>query len=235
MERIDKFISNLGYWSRKDVVKYVKDGIIALNGEIIDKPNVKVDFWDMVEIWEEEIEVMDKVYVLLNKDKWYVSSRKEEWGHLSYLELVEDCPYANLLNPVWRLDHDTTGLLILTNDGDLVHRLTSPKKDIYKTYKVIIESPLSDKNIKDLENWVKINVEKEAYITKPSVVNVIDDKTIELSITEGKFHQVKKMLEAISNKVLELHRISIWDFKLDDSLEVWDWRYISEDEIKKYF
>lgn len=232
MERIDKFIGNIGYGSRKDIAKYIKDELITINWELVKKPNEKVDFGDMVWIGEEEIEVLDKLYVILNKAPGYLSWRKEEWGYQTYLELLEDCPYANLLNPVGRLDQDTTGLLLLTNDWDLIHRLTSPKKDVFKTYRVQTREKLSEKDIKALEKWVKINTDKDPYLTKPSKVKVIEDDVIELSISEWKFHQVKKMLEAVSNKVISLHRVSIWNLKLDEDLEIWSWKYLTQEEVE---
>lgn len=140
---------------------------------------------------------------------------------------MRDCPYSEVIDLVGRLDQDTTGLLFLTNDGELTHKIISPKKDIFKTYLVGIESPLSESDIKKLEWGVKI----DDWMTKPAKVEKVSDHEIYLSITEGKFHQVKKMLEAVKNKVLTLKRVSIGNLELGD-LEEGTWRYLSDEEIK---
>lgn len=231
MERIDKFISNIWYGSRKDVKKYIKDSLIAVNWEIISKSDFKINYGDIISIWEEDIEFKEFVYVMLNKPSGYVSSTIDEWGHESFLALMEDCPYAPLVNPVWRLDVDTEGLLLLTNDWDLTHKLISPKKDIFKKYYVEIENEITDKEIEKLEKGVKINVETNPYITKKAKVEIIDKKKLHIFISEGKFHQIKKMLEAVDNKVTYLKRLNIWSLELDNSLETGEWRYLEKKEV----
>lgn len=234
MERIDKFISNIWYGSRKDVKKYVKDGLIELNWEPVFSTDIKINFWDVVWIWEEQIEYKNMVYLMLNKKDGYVSSKRQENDYMSYLELIEDCPYAPLLNPVWRLDVDTEWLLFLTNDWELTHKMISPKKDVFKKYLVESKEELSENDIKKLESWVKIKTEKEEdfYITKPAKIEIKDKKSFYISISEGKFHQIKKMLEAVNNEVIYLKRISIWSLKLDEKLQLWEWRYLSEKEVE---
>lgn len=231
MERIDKFISNIWYGSRKDGKKYIKDSLIAVNWEIISKSDFKINYGDIISIWEEDIEFKEFVYVMLNKPSGYVSSTIDEWGHESFLALMEDCPYAPLVNPVWRLDVDTEGLLLLTNDWDLTHKLISPKKDIFKKYYVEIENEITDKEIEKLEKGVKINVETNPYITKEAKVEIVDKKKLHIFISEGKFHQIKKMLEAVDNKVTYLKRLNIWSLELDNSLETGEWRYLEKKEV----
>lgn len=138
------------------------------------------------------------------------------------MELLESSPYSNIVNPVWRLDQDTEGLLLLTNSWELTHSLISPKKDIYKKYYVEIESYLSEKDINKLESWIKLDTD---YISKKSKLEKISEKSFYLSISEGKFHQIKKMLEAVWNKVVYLKRVSIWDIELGE-LKIWEWNYI---------
>lgn len=229
--RIDKFISNLWFWSRKEVAKIIKDMLVLVNWEYVSKWDEKIEFWDIIQIWEEEIPYKERICLALNKKVWYVSSRKDEWWHISFLNLVEDCPYMNLLNPAGRLDFDTSGLLILTNDWDLIHKITSPKKDVFKKYKVTLESDILEKDIKKLEKWVVIDVNWEKYETKESIAEKISDREIFLSIREGKFHQVKKMLEAVWNKVIALERISIWEISIE-KISPWEWRYLDEKEIE---
>lgn len=225
--RIDKFIGNLWYGSRKQVSKYIKDGIIAVNGELIFDKDYEIKFWDIVHIGEEKVEYKEFVYVLLHKPSWYVSSKKPEWAHYSYMDLMYSCPYGEIIDIVGRLDFDTIGLLFLTNDGDLTHKIIHPKKDIFKTYYVKALNSLSEKDIARLKSGVKI----DDFITKESKVESISSNEIYLSISEGKFHQIKKMLQAINNEVIELKRVSIANLELGN-LKEWFWRYLSESEVE---
>lgn len=226
--RIDKFISNLGYASRKQIAKYIKDWHIGVNSETIYEKEYQIKFWDIISIWEESVEFREFIYLILNKKSWFVSSKKPEWAHPSYLDMINDCPYSNVIDIVWRLDYDTTWLLFLTNNWDLTHKIIHPKKDIFKKYKVTSKNPLIQKDIQKLETWVKI----DDFITKPSKVEMISENEFYLSISEWKFHQIKKMLEAINNEVTSLHRVSIWSLELGD-LEIWKWRYLGDEEVKK--
>ena len=226
--RLDKFISNLGYASRKQVAKYIKDGYIWVNAvEIFDK-DFEIEFGDIINIWEEDIEFKEFIYVILNKKSGYVSSKKPEWAHPTYLDLMTTCPYSQIIDIVWRLDFDTTWLVLLTNNWELTHKIINPKKDIFKKYYVKAKNPLSAKDIEKLTNWVKI----DDFITKPAIVEKLSENEIYLSISEGKFHQIKKMLVAIWNEVEVLHRQSIATIDLWD-LELGEWRYLSEDEVNK--
>ncbi|MDP5038834.1 MAG: rRNA pseudouridine synthase [Candidatus Gracilibacteria bacterium] len=226
--RIDKFISNLGYASRKEIIKFIKDGYIGVNGEIIYQKEYKIKYGDIINIGEENVEYKEFIYIILNKKSGYVSSTKAEGIHKSYKELIQDCSYSEIINIVGRLDFDTTGLLFLTNNGDLTHKIIHPKKDIFKKYRVTSKNHLTQKDIQKLENGVKI----DDFITKPSKVEIINENEFYLSISEGKFHQIKKMLEAINNEVTSLHRVSIGDLELGD-LESGKWRYLGDNEVKK--
>ncbi len=228
--RIDKFISNLWYGSRKQVGEYIKNEYIAVNDETIYEKDYEIHYWDIISIGEKKIEYKEYIYLLLNKPVWYISSKKSEWWHPSYLELLEDCPYSKIIDIVGRLDFDTSGFLLLTNDGSLTHKIISPKKDIFKKYYVVGEKNLSEKDVQKLENWVKI----DDIISKPAKVEIIDENKIYLSISEGRFHQIKKMFEAIENKVTELKRVSIGWLTLWN-LPLWEWKYLTEEEVKKLF
>lgn len=229
--RIDKFISNLWFWSRKEVAKIIKDMLVLVNWEYASKWDEKIKFWDIIQIWEEEIPYKERICIALNKKVWYVSSRKDEWWHLSFSHLIEDCPYVNLLNPAGRLDFDTSGLLILTNSWDLIHQITSPKKEMFKKYKVWLESKIKEGDLKKLEEWVFIDVSWEKYKTNKAIAEKINEKEVFLSINEWKFHQVKKMLESVWNKVIKLERVSIWKISTE-KISPWEWRYLDEKEIE---
>lgn len=225
--RIDKYLSNLGFWSRKEILKTIKEKWVYINDTICKKWEEKIVFWDKISINWLEIIYKEFVYVILNKPQNYVSSNKDEAHYKSYRELLSDCPYVNQLEIVGRLDVDTTWLLLLTNNWELIHKLIHPKKDIFKTYYVKSFDEISEKDIKKLENWVKI----DDFITKPAKVKIVSGNEIELSISEWKFHQIKKMFFAINNEVVELHRINIWKIELWN-LEIWKWRYLDDEEIE---
>lgn len=226
--RIDKYLANLGLISRKDCKKVIKSKNIFLNGQIVLKEDQKIKFWDKIKFFDEEIEYKEDIFLILNKPKDFVCSRVEEAWALSIYENIFDCPYSELLEIVWRLDKDTTGLVLFTNNWKIIHKLISPKKNIFKKYIATLESEINQKEIDKLEKWVIID---ENYRTKKAKVKLLESKKIEISISEGKFHQIKKMLEAVNNKVLELKRIEIWELKLWN-LKVWEWRYLNDEETK---
>lgn len=226
--RLDKFIANLWYGSRTQVNKFIKDDYIGVNGETVNNKEFQLKFWDIVNIGEEEVEYKEFVYLILNKPVNYVSSKKNDWGHLSYLELLQNCPYSQIINIVGRLDLDTSGLIFLTNDGELTHKIISPKSEIFKKYKVTAQKEVSDYELNKLQIWVKI----DDFVTKPALVERISEKQFYLSISEGKFHQIKKMLEAIANQVVNLQRLEIGPLSLGD-LELGDWRYLTQKEVNQ--
>ncbi|MGE4444178.1 MAG: pseudouridine synthase [Candidatus Altimarinota bacterium] len=228
--RIDKFISNLGYGSRKQIIDFIKNEYVQVNSETIYEKDFEINFGDIIGVGEDIIEYKEFVYVMLNKPIGYISSKKSEGGHESYLDLLQNCPYGQIIDIVGRLDFDTSGLLLLTNNGDITHKIISPKKEIFKKYFVVGEKNLSQKDIDRLENGVKI----DDTISKPAQVEIIDENKIYLSISEGRFHQIKKMFEAIGNTVTELKRVSIGNLELGD-LALGEWKYLEDDDIKKLF
>ncbi len=224
--RIDKYLSNLWFWSRKELKKYIKNEIVFLNWEMVFSSDQKIQIWDNIQIWDYQVEYMEKIYIMLNKPKNYVSSNIDEAWYESCKNLLEWCPYDEIVEIMWRLDVDTTWLILMTNRWKVIHNVINSKKDIYKKYIVTTKENIDDKSIKKLENWVKI----DDYITKPSIVKKIDDNKIELSISEWKFHQIKKMMKSIKNEVIDLHRTQIWEINLWD-LELWNYRYLNDKEI----
>ncbi len=225
--RIDKYLSNLGFWSRKELKKYIKNEIVFLNDELVFDSNQKIEIWDKLKIWEFSVEYKEKVYLMLNKPKNYVSSNIDEAWYESCKNLLENCPYDEIVEIMWRLDVDTTGLIIMTTEWKIIHNVINSKKEIFKKYKVNLSEKIDNYGIKKLERWwIKI----DNYLTKPAVVEKINDKEIFLSISEWKFHQIKKMIEKINNQVKNLHRVSIWEIELWE-LELWKWRYLNEKEI----
>jgi len=204
--RIDKYLASLGLVSRRDTKKVFKEHIITVNEEeIIDTGHILHE-WDKIEFGDEMIVYKAIVVILLHKPAGYVCSDIPEWRHKSYRDLLDDCIYKETLHVAGRLDADTTWLVILTNDGTLNHQIISPKKKMTKIYEVESEKILSDTDRKQLENGVMLD---DGYTTLPAQVEKISDKKIRLFLHEGKYHQVKRMLEAVDNKVTKLHRTQI--------------------------
>lgn len=211
--RIDKYLASLGLVSRREAKKFFKENIITVNEEEVIDHGYMLQEWDKIEFGDETIIYKLIVVILLHKPAGYVCSDVPEWKHKSYRDLLDDCIYKESLHVAGRLDADTTGLVILTNDGVLNHQIISPKKKMTKIYEVESEKLLSDADCKQLKNGVMFN---DGYTTLPAQVEKISDKKIRLSLHEGKYHQVKRMLEAVDNKVTKLHRTQIgrsllWD------------------------
>lgn len=211
--RIDKLLSNLKYGSRTEIKKMMKDAYVKVNGKIIYDSSFNVKEEDEIKIENEIIYHKDKITLLLNKPKDYVCANIDNL-HKTVFELIKD-PYNRYdLNVAGRLDIDTEGLVILTSDGDLLHKIISPKNKVYKKYYVLYEGKI---NKEKLENGVKIldgnNVE---FLTDKAYVEEISDHEAYISICEGKFHQVKRMFEAINAKVVYLKRLEIGDYELGD-------------------
>lgn len=235
MIRVDKFLANLGIGTRQEIALMCKKGFVARQDltwnpsksswnqiikEFIKRSDTKIPWWTQLIIdtnWEcKTIEVLQDITLLIYKPVWYVCSDVEDGGHPSYRQLIKDCPYRNLVHVAGRLDWDTSGLVVATSDWDLNHRIISPKHKLIKTYIVTCEDPVSDTMIKQLEEGVELD---DGYVTLPAQVmqsaKLKMQNCIELKITEGKYHQVKRMMEAVGNKVVALHRSSIGDWNLD--------------------
>lgn len=226
--RLDKYLSNLEVLTRKQSRKLIKRGWFFVNNVEVFDSSHEVNEWDVITLDWIEHEVCRNVTIRLWKPVWYVSSNSYEWGHPSYKELLEDCPYAPLVHVAWRLDFDTEWLLILTSDWQLNHQIISPKYECKKRYLVTCKKQLEKKECRWLEKWVILD---DWYKTLPAVCTLVDpdsygkSDTITLTLTEWKFHQVKRMLEAINNKVIHLKRETVGERNLE-WLKCWKWDYI---------
>lgn len=221
-ERLDKYISNLWIASRSVTRKFVREGFAQVNDVNIFKPDFKVSEGDIINFNEEIIPVKKGITILLHKPAWYVSSDIDDGHHFSYKKLLKNCPYKDLVKIAWRLDVDTEWLLVLCSDGKKIHQIISPKKGKEKIYIADIEKKILEQDIKKLENPMEI----DNYTTLWAKIERIWDKKIQISVKEWKFHQIKKMLESVNNKVLCLKRISVWKYKLWD-LKKWEWKYVN--------
>ena len=228
MIRLDKFLCEVEMGTRSQVKEMVKKGMISVDGEVVKKADYKFDETAAkVSVNGTIVSYQKYYYYMLNKPQGVVSATKDNHD-TTVLELLKDVPGKDLF-PVGRLDKDTEGLLLITNDGDLSHNLLSPKKHVDKTYLVDTLTPVTVQMIQNLEQGVDIGEDK---ITLPAKVKILEDKRIELTITEGKFHQVKRMLKAVDNEVVYLKRLSMGSLELDKNLSPGEYRCLTEEEIK---
>ncbi|MDC7955594.1 pseudouridine synthase [Fusobacterium simiae] len=210
--RLDKFLVECGIGSRKEAKKLISNNEISVNGlnNVLAKDNINENF-DIIEYNGKRLQYKEFRYYVMNKKAGYITAT-EDFREKTVMSLLPEWVIRKDLAPVGRLDKDTEGLLLFTNDGKLNHKLLSPKNHIDKVYYVEIANNILDKDVLKLEQGVDIG----NYITQPAKVEKISENKIYLIIKEGKFHQVKKMLEAINNKVCYLKRVSFGKLKLDD-------------------
>ena len=230
--RVDKLLSNVGVASRAELKKYCKQGLISVNGKVINNPGVQVDSEsDDIRFNGEKIVYREFVYIMLNKPDGYISATFDKYDPI-VLDLIDQSYLVFEPFPVGRLDKDTEGLLVLTNDGQLAHRVLSPKKHVPKTYYAKIQGKVTEEDILAFEKGVILD---DGYETMPSQVKILksdDMSEIELTIHEGKFHQVKRMFESVGKKVVYLKRLSMGKLKLDESLKLGEYRELTEEEVK---
>ena len=228
--RLNKYIAHSGLASRRKADELVFNGNVKINGVTCHEPGYDVKEGDVVEVNGSRIQSAEKLeYVLLNKPLGYITSMDDDKDRATVAELVSDIPER--LFPVGRLDYNTSGLLIMTNDGQLTYTLTHPKHEVYKTYIAKVAGVLSDARIAKLRKGVDIG----GFITSPAKVKVIKQMPrhaiVEISIREGKNRQVRKMFAAVGNKVQELQRVAIGDIKLGRLMEG-HYRKLNREEIE---
>ncbi|MFS0775630.1 16S rRNA pseudouridine(516) synthase [Neobacillus sp. 3P2-tot-E-2] len=229
--RIDKMLANLGFGSRKEVKQLLKSGAVKVDDVVVKDPKQHVDTnKQSVTLNGEVIEYKEFIYLMMNKPQGVLSATEDSSQEtvIDLLEL-EDQVYEPF--PVGRLDKDTEGLLLITNDGQLAHRLLSPKKHVPKTYFAVIDQEVTLEDIKAFAEGVTLD---DGYETKPGELKILKSgirSDIELTITEGKFHQVKRMFEAVGKKVVYLKRISMGPLPLDETLELGEYRELTDDEV----
>ena len=214
--RLDKFLSNMGKATRSEGGKLVRAGKVLVNGVPAKKSDMQINP-DKDEVLLNGVPVTYKkfTYIMLNKPEGYVSATDDP-NEKTVLDLVDAEDRRRGLFPCGRLDKNTLGLVILTNDGEGAHRLLSPKHHVSKVYKFEALSPISQKDVEMLEEGVDIG----GYVTKPCKVTLTAEKQGEITLTEGKYHQIKRMLE----------RISFGTIELDPSLARGEWRYLTKEE-----
>ena len=229
MERIEKILSKNTSYSRGDIKKLIREKRIKLNNEVVTEIGVKVDYLkDKIEIDDEEIILKEKIYLCLNKPKGYVSATKD-LKEATVLDLVDEKYRKRNLFPAGRLDKDTTGLIILTDDGEFAHDILSPKKHVEKTYLVEIDVPLT----KEMENGFFRGVELNDGVCLSAKLEKIDEFHARVVLKEGRYHQIKRMFLTYNAKVVELKRIGIGKYFLPKDLKEGDFLELSSTDILK--
>ena len=226
--RIDKLLSTMGLATRTEAAKAAKSGQIKLNGNVVTRSDTKFDpDNDIIEYMGKTVDYKKYIYVMLNKPTGYVSSTDGKDGQTVVSLLPEDLQKRGLF-PCGRLDKDTLGLMILTNDGSTAHYLLSPKRHVSKIYYVKSEFPVTQKDVEMLEHGVTLD---HGDIALPAKVEQKSENELYITIVEGMYHQIKRMLEAVNNKVIYLERVEFGTIPLDRSLKRGEWRYLTQEEI----
>lgn len=231
--RLDKFISSTTTLSRAEAKKIIKKGIL-INDKLIKTPDYKVDeFNDQVIVDGNRLVYQKYVYIMMNKPKDTVSAT-EDAIEKTVVDILKEEDRIHKVFPVGRLDKDTEGLMLLTNDGELAHRLISPKKDVVKKYYVEVSGELKEEHIPIVEDGVTL---EDGYKCKPARLEILesseDKSRANIYITEGKFHQVKRMMKSLGTTVTYLKRLSIGELLLDENLVLGEYRYLTNEELDK--
>ncbi|UOY94346.1 rRNA pseudouridine synthase [Ectobacillus sp. JY-23] len=229
--RIDKLLANMGFGSRKEVKKLLKEGAVKIDGMPVKDAKFHVNVTkDEVTVYGEVVEYKEFIYLMMNKPQGVISATEDNM-HETVIDLLEEEDLVFEPFPVGRLDKDTEGFLLLTNDGQLAHQLLSPKKHVPKKYFAKVEGQVTEEDIEAFQKGVILD---DGYETKPGVLTILHSgplSEIELVITEGKFHQVKRMFEAVGKKVVYLKRTEMGPLKLDEELELGQYRELTEEEV----
>ncbi len=230
--RLDKYLSEMNLGTRSEVKKLITKGQIQVNGTIVKKPEFKLDpISDRVQYQDREITYVTYEYYMLNKPSGVISATEDK-RDTTVIDLIESRQRKDLF-PVGRLDKDTEGLLLITNDGALAHRLLSPKKHVDKTYYAKICGEVTKEDIEIFEKGVCIGNEKLTLPAKLVILKSGVESEIELTIQEGRFHQVKRMFQAVGKEVVYLKRLSMGGLSLDPSLKPGEYRKLTKEEMEQ--
>lgn len=226
MIRIDKYLCDMSIGSRSELKEYIRKKLITVDGVVVTDPGMKISEDSAVTFKGEPLQYKQFRYYMLNKPQGVVSATKDNID-TTVMDLLKGVNTRDMF-PVGRLDKDTEGLLIITNDGELSHRLLSPRSHVDKCYLVQLMHSITADDIKSLSKGVDIG---DDTLTLPAKVEAIAADRIYLTITEGRYHQVKRMLEAVGNKVVFLKRVSFGPLELDSDLAPGQYRELDESEI----
>ncbi|MDD4402651.1 MAG: pseudouridine synthase [Desulfitobacteriaceae bacterium] len=230
VQRLDKILSSQGATTRSEAHKLIRSGKVSVNGEVCREPSLKIEpeHCEIV-LNGRTLSFRQFIYIMMNKPSGVVSASRDSKTKTVIDLLPEDYKRPGLF-PAGRLDKDTVGLIIITNDGDFAHRMLSPKKNIIKRYMAVLDGPVGEGEINAFKNGTSL---KDGTLCRPAELKVIefgDNPRVEIGISEGRYHQVKRMFESVGRRVLRLKRVSIGGLNLDPLLKEGCFREISDDE-----
>lgn len=228
--RLDKYLADLGIGTRSEVKQYIRKGRVQINELIVKESDKKINIEEDKVVFDGNLLTYQQTeYYMLNKPAGVVSATRDNFTE-TVVDLI-DSPNKDLF-PVGRLDKDTEGLLLITNDGDLAHKLLSPKKKVPKVYFAKVAGVITEEDIRTFEEGIQL---EEEFITMPAKLEIIESSevsTVKVTIHEGKFHQVKRMFLAVDKEVIYLKRLSMGELVLDESLELGEYRPLTEEELR---
>lgn len=232
--RLDKFLVENGLGSRSQVKEVLKKGLVMVNGRAEKSPKTQIDETeDEIVVSGQKLTYEKFVYYLLNKPKGYISATEDE-RHKTVLDLLDETARQKEVFPVGRLDIDTHGLLLLTNNGKLAHAMLSPKKHVDKIYRAQVAGMM---NQSDVERFAR-GIELKDFTCQPAKLKILEvdeekeTSLVEISLAEGKFHQVKRMVAACGKEVTDLQRLTMGPLQLDSGLALGEWRRLTKEEMK---
>lgn len=228
--RLDKYLADMGIGTRSEVKGYIRKGRVKINGQVAKQPESKITSEDKITFDERVISYIVTEYFMLNKPAGVVSASRDKFAS-TVVDLIEEGKRKDLF-PVGRLDKDTEGLLIITNDGDLAHRLLSPKKHVRKLYFAKVQGRVEEADINRFQEGINL---EEDFTTLPAELEIIssgEESEVLVTISEGKFHQIKRMFEAVGKEVLYLKRLQMGTLALDERLNPGEYRKLTDEEIQ---
>lgn len=235
MIRLDKYLADMGCGTRQEVKKLIRSGQVSVDGTVVKKPETKVEQTvQEVCLNGEKVGYESFEYYMLNKPAGVISAT-EDRSCQTVVDLIKEKKRKDLF-PVGRLDKDTEGLLLITNDGELAHRLLSPKKHVDKCYFARVSGKVTEDDVRSFENGVNIGSLEQPEITMPGKLEIITSdeiSQIRLTIQEGKFHQVKRMFQAVGKEVIYLKRLRMGTLVLDENLSIGEYRPLTKEELEK--
>lgn len=224
--RLDRYLHDLGFGSRKDIDRLLKKQRVTVDGAVVKQGAQSVSTQSLVTVDGEVLDYAPTVWLMLNKPPGVITATKDARDE-TVMDLLPERFARMQVVPVGRLDKDTTGLLLLTNDGALAHRLMRPKSRIMKTYDIIYEETLAADAVARLAQGIDLG----DFTTAPAVLEVLEEGLARLSISEGKFHQVKRMMHEVGGVVTALRRVAIASLTLDETLAPGEWRLLTQEEL----
>ena len=232
MIRLDKYLADMGAGTRTEVKKYIRQGKVKIDGMVVKSPEVKVDTEiQKVSYLDQPVGYQTFEYYMLNKPAGVISATTDT-KEKTVIDLIVDKKRKDLF-PVGRLDKDTEGLLLITNDGELAHRLLSPKKHVDKVYYAKVKGVVTEADVKAFADGVSLG---QGEMAKPAALEIMvsdEISEIRLTIQEGKFHQVKRMFSSIGKEVIYLKRLSMGTLMLDENLKIGEYRSLTREELEQ--